>query len=70
MIMPIMSIWFAFLFPSGIGVYWIASNVFSTIQSFVLKKVISPQKNIAKLMIKETVERRSRENSIKRIKNG
>ena len=69
LVMPIMSVWFAFLFPSGIGVYWIASNVISTIQSLVLKKVISPQKNIAKLMIKESVERRSRENSIKRIKN-
>ena len=69
LVMPIMSVWFAFLFPSGIGVYWIASNVISTIQSLVLKKVISPQKSIAKLMIKESVERRSRENSIKRIKN-
>lgn len=69
LVMPIMSVWFAFLFPSGIGVYWIASNVISTIQSLVLKKVVSPQKNIAKLMIKESVERRSRENSIKRIKN-
>ena len=69
LIMPVMSVWFAFLFPSGIGVYWIASNVISTIQSLIMKKVISPQKNIAKLMIKESVERRSRENSIKRIKN-
>ena len=69
LVMPIMSVWFAFLFPSGIGVYWIASNVISTIQSPVPKKAMSPQKNIAKLMIKESVERRSRENSIKRIKN-
>lgn len=70
LMMPAMSIWFAFLFPSGIGVYWIASNVFAAIQSFVMKKVMSPQKNIAKLMVKETIERRSRENSIKQIKKG
>jgi YidC/Oxa1 family membrane protein insertase len=69
LMMPLISLWFAFLFPSGIGVYWIVSNVISTIQSLILKKTISPQKNIAKLMVKETVERRSRENSIKRIKN-
>ena len=69
LIMPIMSVWFAFLFPSGIGVYWIASNIISTVQSVILKKIISPQKNIAKLMVKESIERRSRENSIKRIKN-
>ena len=69
LMMPITSVIFTFMFPSGIGVYWIASNIFATIQTFALKKVMSPQKNIAKLMVKETVERRSRENSIKRIKN-
>ncbi|MBP9988045.1 MAG: YidC/Oxa1 family membrane protein insertase [Ruminococcus sp.] len=68
LMMPAMSVWFTFMFPSGIGVYWIASNIFTTIQSVILKKVMSPQKNIAKLMIKESVERRSRENSVKRIK--
>ena len=69
LMMPLMSVWFTFMFPSGIGVYWIASNIYTAVQSVVLKKVLSPQKNIAKLMIKESVERRSRENSIKRIKN-
>lgn len=69
LMMPIMSVVFTFMFPSGIGVYWIASNIFATAQTLVLKKFMSPQKNIAKLMVKETVERRSRENSIKRIKN-
>lgn len=69
LMMPIMSVVFTFMFPSGIGVYWIASNIFATAQTLVLKKFMSPQKNIAKLMVNETVERRSRENSIKRIKN-
>ena len=69
LMMPAMSVWFAFMFPSGIGVYWIASNIFAFFQTFIMKKFMSPQKNIAKLMVKETVERRSRENSIKRIKN-
>lgn len=68
LIMPLTSVWFTFLFPSGIGVYWIASNVISTVISLIMKKFITPQKNIAKLMINETVERRSRENSIKRMK--
>lgn len=67
LMMPLMSVWFTFMFPSGIGVYWIASNVFTTAQSMVLRKIMSPQKNIAKLMIKESVERRSRENSIKAV---
>ena len=67
LMMPIMSVVFTFMFPSGIGVYWITSNIFATLSSFVMRKIYSPQKNIAKLMIKESVERRSRENSIKRI---
>ena len=67
LMMPVMSVWFTFMFPSGIGVYWGVSNIFSTVQSFVMKKVYSPQHEIAKLMVKETVERRSREESVKRI---
>ena len=67
LMMPIMSVVFTFMLPSGIGVYWITSNIFATLSSFAMKKIYSPQKNIAKLMIKESVERRSRENSIKRI---
>ncbi len=65
LIMPITSVWFTFMFPCGIGVYWIVSNIYSTIQSYIMKKVNGPQTQIAKLMIKETVDRRSRENSIK-----
>ena len=68
LLMPAMSIYFTFLFPCGIGIYWITSNIFAAIQTVVMKKLVSPQKNIAKLMIKESVERRSRENSIKLIK--
>lgn len=69
LMMPLISVWFTFMFPCGIGVYWITSNIVAMLQSLLMKKFMSPQKNIAKLMIKESVERRSRENSIKRIKN-
>ena len=65
LMMPAMSVWFTTMFPTGIGVYWIVSNIYSTIQSYIMKKVNGPQTQIAKLMIKETVDRRSRENSIK-----
>ncbi|MDD6276860.1 MAG: YidC/Oxa1 family membrane protein insertase [Clostridia bacterium] len=66
--MPLMSVYFTFLFPCGIGVYWITSNLFAALQSVFLKKVSSPQKNIAILMLKESVQRRSRENSVKLMK--
>lgn len=67
LMMPAMSLWFTTMFPTGIGVYWIVSNIFATVQSVVMKKVFSPQKNVAKDMVKETIERRSREDSVKRI---
>ncbi len=63
--MPITSVIFTFMFPCGIGIYWIVSNIYSAVQSYVMKKVNGPQAQIAKLMVSETIERRSRENSIK-----
>ncbi len=65
--MPLTSLFFTFMFPSGIGVYWIVSNLFAAVQSVVMRKIFSPQKNIAKHMVNETIERRSREASVKRI---
>ncbi len=67
MAMPISSLIFTFMFPCGIGVYWIVSNIFATLQSIVMRKIFSPQKNIARHMVSETIERRSREASVKRI---
>ena len=67
LMMPAMSLYFTFLFPSGIGIYWIVSNIFALVQSVVMRKIYSPQKNIAKHMITESIERRSREASVKRI---
>ncbi len=63
--MPITSVIFTFMFPCGIGIYWIVSNIYSTVQSYIMKKVNGPQTQIAKLMVSETIERRSKENSIK-----
>lgn len=40
--MPLMSAWFAFTLPAGIGVYWIISNILSMVQTFVLNKIINP----------------------------
>lgn len=58
--MPLFSLYFTFQFPAGIGIYWIASNVFALIQTVILSFTHSPKKMIAKAMVDETVERRSR----------
>ncbi len=65
---PLMSVWFTFMFPAGVGVYWIISSFFTLIQTVVLNFTHSPQKIIARNMIDETIERRSKEESIKKIK--
>ncbi|MDR1628686.1 MAG: YidC/Oxa1 family membrane protein insertase [Oscillospiraceae bacterium] len=64
---PLMSVYFTFLFPAGVGAYWIMSNVLAFIQTVVLNFTHSPRKVIAQVMIDETVERRSRENNIKKL---
>ncbi len=63
---PVMSLWFTFMFPAGVGVYWIISNIISFIQQVVLTSLYSPKKVIAQQMVDETVTRRSRENNVKR----
>lgn len=65
---PVMSVVFTFMFPAGVGVYWIMSSLFTLLQTLLLNYTHSPQKVIAESMIDETVERRSREASIIKLK--
>lgn len=64
---PAMQIYFVFLFPTVVGIYVIMSTVVSFAQMVVLNITHSPQKVLAKLMVEETVERRSKEANIKKI---
>ena len=67
---PMMSLWFTFMFPAGVGFYWIISNILSFIQQVILTNVYSPKKVLAQQMVDETVVRRSKENNTKmRIDN-
>jgi YidC/Oxa1 family membrane protein insertase len=62
---PMMSLWFTFMFPAGVGLYWIISNILSFIQQVILTNVYSPKKVLAQQMVDETVVRRSKENNTK-----
>lgn len=62
---PMMSVVFTFMFPAGVGVYWIMTNIITFVQTVVLNYTHSPRKVIAQTMVEETVLRRSRENVIK-----
>ena len=59
--MPLMSVWFTWTMPVAMGMYWILSNVLAFLQTLVIGHVYAPRKTIAKLMVDETVYRRSYE---------
>lgn len=63
--MPLMSLYFTFQFPVGMGMYWILSNLIAFFQTLVLGHVYAPNKIIAKDMVAEAIERRSYEKAIK-----
>ena len=65
--MPLFSLYFTFQFPVGIGIYWITSSVIAFVQTVVLNSVFSPKKATTKLLVEETIQRRSREANLKRV---
>lgn len=48
LMMPLMSGYFGFILPAGVGVYWILSNLLMTIQSALLNKYMNPAEMAAK----------------------
>lgn len=63
--MPFMSLWLAFQFPVGIGIYWALNNVLGFVQMLLLNILYEPKKVISKMMVEETNIRRAKEKSIK-----
>ena len=59
-LMPLISIWFTFMVPVGVGVYWTLSNVFTCVQSLILNKRYNP-KEMAEKMQAEAKERAEQE---------
>lgn len=41
--MPLMSLWFCFIMPAAMGIYWIANSVFGMARDYVLTKVFKTQ---------------------------
>ncbi len=66
--MPLMSLWFTWNFPVGMGMYWILSNLLAFLQTLILGNIYAPRKTIAKLMVEETIYRRSYEDNRKAVK--
>lgn len=62
-VMPLLSVWMSYSFTSGLGLYWIASNVVSVIQTLVLHKMYDPKKVLA-----EVEEKMAREKAAEKEK--
>ena len=68
LMMPLFSLYIAFRVPAAVGFYWIVSNLIAILQQLFIAKAFPPKKSQAKLMVENTIERRSREENIKKIK--
>ncbi|MBQ9531014.1 MAG: membrane protein insertase YidC [Eubacterium sp.] len=68
LMMPLFSFYISFKVSAAVGFYWMISNLVAVIQQLIMAKFFPPRKNIAREMVENTIERRSREESIKKIK--
>lgn len=68
LMMPFFSFYIAFKVPAAVGFYWIISNVVSILQQLFIAKFFPPRKSQAKLMVENTIYRRSREENLKKTK--
>lgn len=59
--MPLMSIWFTWSLPAGMGMYWILSNILAFLQTLIIGHFYAPRKVLAKVMVEETINRRAYE---------
>lgn len=62
--MPLMSVFFCFTFPAGIGIYWIAQSVFTVIQQWIINR------HLSKIDIDAMVKKNMEKANAKRAKKG
>lgn len=74
---PLMSVWFAFIMPAAMGVYWITNNILAIIQEYFLtkhfKKVFAAddeRKASLEARRKEAEEKMKEENRMRRLAEG
>lgn len=68
LMMPFFSFYISFKVTAAVGFYWIISNLVAILQQLFIAKQFPPKKTQAKLMVENTIERRSREENIKKTK--
>ncbi len=69
--MPLMSVYFGFLFPASIGIYWVTNNILTTVQEYALTKYLNKRHPVLtdiEMRQKEQEEKRAaREEKMQRI---
>lgn len=65
-LMPLMTVFFAFQVPSGITLYWITMNLFMMLQVVLLNKFYNPQKLMAKAETEADAKRAKRLEKLKK----
>lgn len=74
LMMPLMSVMISFQVPTGVGMYWILTNLVMMIQQIILSKIYNPQEIIAKMKEEEEIrkqqEREEKKEMKQRVKEG
>lgn len=67
MMMPLMSLWFCFIMPAAMGIYWICNSMFGMARDFVLTKVYQKQLDEEDAVRIAARKERERELELKRL---
>ena len=54
MMMPIMTGFFTFTLPSGMGIYWISANIIQMLQQFILNKYFEKKEDDFVVKVSDT----------------
>lgn len=68
LMMPFFSFYISFRVTAAVGFYWIISNIVAILQQLFIFWKFPPKKTQARNMVENTIERRSREENIKKIR--
>lgn len=67
LMMPLMSIWFCYIMPASMGVYWIANSLFGMVRDVVLTKIFKKKLDEEDAVRAATRSQRERELEEKRL---
>ena len=67
LMMPIMSLWFCFIMPAAMGVYWIGNSIFGMARDFILTKIYKKKLDIEDAERNAARQKREQEMEERRI---